>query len=100
MRPDFEEEKQKSPISGSLEHVGCPYCGGRMLKSRKNLLRGMTHIYWQKPWGSILKMDEPVVPMACVTCGAVMMALRDSARVAREWRELSDEDRKRIESME
>ena len=86
--------------SGSLKKVECPYCGGRMLKSRRNLLQGMTHVYWQKPWGSIFKMDEPVVTMACVNCGAVMLALRDSNKVAREWSSLSDDEKRRLEEDE
>lgn len=81
----------------SLKKVACPYCGGKMLKSRKNLLQSMSHVYWQKPWGPMIKMDEPVVTMACVNCGGVLLALRDSAKVSREWVALSDKEKKRIE---
>ncbi len=78
-------------IDGSLKHVECPYCGGEMLQSRKSMLQGI-HIYWQKPWGSTLKMDEAIIPLACVQCGGVILALRDAARVSREWANLSEEE--------
>ena len=63
-----------------------------MLKSRKTMLQGI-HIYWQKPWGPTLKMDEAIIPLACVECGGVMLALRDANRVTREWKKLSEEEK-------
>ncbi len=66
-----------------------------MLNSRKSMIQN-TRIYWQKPWGNVLKMDEPILPLACVQCGGVILALRDSARVAREWDALSDEEKNKI----
>ena len=86
---------EKPDISSSLKGVECPYCGGQMLKSRKSVLQGI-HVYWQKPWGSALKMDEAVVPLACVKCGGVILALRDSHRVFREWSNLSEEEKQKI----
>ena len=65
-----------------------------MLNSRKSMIQN-TRIYWQKPWGNALKMDEPIIPLACVQCGGVILALRDSAKVTREWNNLSDEDKSR-----
>lgn len=82
-------------VDGSLKGVECPYCGGRMLKSRKSMLQGI-HVYWQKPWGPTLRMDEAVVPLACVQCGGVIFALRDAARVAREWDKLPMDEKARI----
>ncbi len=87
--------ENKLYIDGSLKGVECPYCGGRMLKSRKSMLQGI-HIYWQKPWGSPLKMDEAVKPLACIQCGGVILALRDASRVAREWKNLSEEEKQKI----
>ena len=66
-----------------------------MLKSRKSMLQGI-HVYWQKPWGPTLKMDEAIVPLACVQCGGVILALRDATRITREWEALPDEDKNRI----
>jgi len=88
-------EEEKPNIDSSLKGVECPYCGGLMLKSRKSMLQGI-HIYWQKPWGSTLKMDEAVRPLACVQCGGVILALRDASRVAREWKKLSEEEKEKI----
>jgi DNA-directed RNA polymerase subunit N (RpoN/RPB10) len=93
---DAVEEKPLQ-VTSSLRRAKCPYCGGRMLASRRNILSGMTHMYWQKPWGQSLRMDEPIVPMACVSCGAVLFALRDSARVSREWQALSEADKRRVD---
>jgi len=64
-----------------------------MVKSRKTMLQGV-HIYWQKPWGSPLKMDEAVRPLACVDCGGVILALRDASRVSREWKALDENEKK------
>lgn len=89
------DERKKPRISGSLKGVECPYCGGKMLRSRKSVLQGI-HIYWQKPWGPVLKMDEPVVPLACVHCGGVILALRDATRVVREWDALPEDERRRL----
>ncbi len=66
-----------------------------MLKSRKSMLQGI-HVYWQKPWGSTLKMDEAIVPLACTQCGGVILALRDATRITREWEALPDEDKNKI----
>ena len=66
-----------------------------MLKSRRTLLQGI-HVYWQKPWSSTLKMDEAVMPLACVECGGVILALRDAARVTREWQMLSEEEKQKV----
>ena len=66
-----------------------------MLKSRKSMLQGI-HVYWQKPWGNTLKMDEAIVPLACIQCGGVILALRDVTRITREWEALPDEDKNRI----
>ena len=66
-----------------------------MLKSRKSMLQGI-HVYWQKPWGSTLKMDEAIVPLACVQCGGVILALRDATRVAREWENLPEDEKDRV----
>jgi hypothetical protein len=90
-----EEVARKADIDSSLKRIECPYCKGTMVASRKSMLQGI-HIYWQKPWGPILKMDEAVVPLACVHCGGVMLALRDASRVAREWEKLSEEERQSI----
>lgn len=95
--PKGDEAEEKRMVSGNIKKVECPYCGGKMLKSRRNILQGMSHVYWQKPWGSMFKMDEPVVTMACVNCGGVLLALRDSSKVAREWKNLSDKEKRRIE---
>jgi ribosomal protein S27AE len=83
-------------INGSLKHVECPYCGGEMFQSRKSMLQGI-HVYWQKPWGPTLKMDEAIIPLACVKCGGVILALRDAARVSREWANLSEAEKNAIE---
>ena len=66
-----------------------------MLNSRKSMIQN-TRIYWQKPWGNALKMDEAILPLACVQCGGVILALRDSARIAREWNNLPDEEKNMI----
>ena len=81
--------------NGGLKSGECPYCGEQVLESRKTLLHG-DNIYWQKPWGLALKMDEAVVTMACMECGGVSFKLRDSPRVLREYRELPDDERGRI----
>ena len=86
------EGESKPDIDSSLKGVECPYCGGQMLKNRKSMIQS-TRIYWQKPWGNVLKMDEAIIPLACVQCGGVILALRDAARVAREWEKLSDEEK-------
>ncbi|MCK5309228.1 MAG: hypothetical protein KAJ64_01125 [Thermoplasmata archaeon] len=87
--------ESKPDIDSSLKGVECPYCGGQMLKSRKSMLQGI-HVYWQKPWGSTLKMDEAIVPLACTQCGGVILALRDATRITREWEALPDEDKNKI----
>ena len=89
------EDNRQMKINGSLSRVECPYCGGQMFKSRKTMLQGI-HIYWQKPWGSTLKMDEAVMPLACVECGGVILALRDASRVSREWKQLSEKEKKDV----
>ncbi len=98
MTEDVGENRQIK-INGSLSHVECPYCGGQMLKSRKTMLQGI-HIYWQKPWGTTLKMDEAILPLACVDCGGVILALRDASRVSREWKKLSENEKKAVLEME
>lgn len=90
------EEKRVLRITSNLRKIECPFCGGRMLRSRQTPLQRLVHLYWQKPWGPALTMDEAVVPLACVQCGGVIFALRDAAKVAREWEELSEERRAEI----
>ena len=77
------------------ENWKCPHCGQPMIKSRNSILQSIK-VYWQKPWGTIIKMDEPVIPFACVNCGYVMMMLRDHHKVSNEWNRLSDEERKKV----
>ena len=79
----------------SVEGIVCPLCGDKMLSSRKTLLQSI-HLYWQKPWGPALKMDEPVVPYACMKCGHVMMFLRDSNKVRREYERLPQEETEKV----
>jgi len=86
-------EKTPAKVDASLKNIKCPYCGGTMLQGRKSMLQRM-HMYWQKPWGPVLKMDEAVLPLACVRCGGVVLALREGARVAREWEKLTEEEKK------
>ncbi len=93
------EGESEPNVDNGLKSVECPYCGGKMLKSRKSMIQN-TRIYWQKPWGNALKMDEAILPLACVQCGGVILALRDSARIAREWNNLSDEEKNKIISEE
>lgn len=88
-------DKKHKFIDSNLRNVECPYCGGRMLQGRKTFLQGV-HIYWQKPWGPTIRMDEAVMPLACVECGGVILALRDSGKVSREWHALSEEEKNRI----
>lgn len=91
----MEEGESKPGVDNGLKSVECPYCGGQMLNSRRSMIQN-ARIYWQKPWGNALKMDEPIIPLACVQCGGVILALRDSARVAREWEKLSDEEKNKV----
>ncbi|MEW5937541.1 MAG: hypothetical protein AB1665_06970 [Candidatus Thermoplasmatota archaeon] len=94
------EKKRVLQITSNLRNIECPFCGGPMLRSRRSPLQRLVHLYWQKPWGSTLRMDEPVVPLACVQCGGVIFALRDAARVAREWVTLGEEERSKLLSSE
>jgi len=71
----------------------CPNCKGIIISNRKTLLQNI-NVYWQKPWGGTLKMDEPVMPYACVVCGQVTLILKNRKKVVREWNELSDDEKK------
>ena len=85
---------EESIPNGGNKDGQCPYCSGHLVLSRKTLLQG-DNIYWQKPWGSSLKMDTAVRSSACMDCGGVTFHLRDTQRAIREYSELSEDEKKK-----
>jgi hypothetical protein len=56
-------------------------------------------MYWNKPWGSALKMSAHVIPFACMSCGRVYLYLGDRNKVLREYTELPEDDKKKIKEL-
>jgi DNA-directed RNA polymerase subunit RPC12/RpoP len=77
----------------------CTHCGGKLVISRRTLIQSRS-LWWQKPWGSTLTMDEPVVPYACMKCGGVFLFLRNGPKVTREYNQQSDEIKKRMDELQ
>lgn len=69
----------------------CVTCGDTLVPSRKFI--ASTYMYWNRPWGSMLKMSVPVTPYACMTCGRVYLYLSDKNKIIREFNELPEEER-------
>jgi hypothetical protein len=88
-----EKGKEKSK---PIEDDKCLRCGGKLVVSRRTLLKART-VWWQKPWGSSIYMDEPVVSWACMSCGSVFYFLRNKSKVLREYDELEKDEKTRIE---
>jgi hypothetical protein len=61
------------------------------VESRKFL--GSNQVYWNRPWGSTLKMSVPVIPYVCMHCGRVYLYLGDRNKVIREFTNLSEKER-------
>ena len=91
-----ESEKAKKPGLDTDEALKCLRCGGKLVESRETLMKARS-VWWQKPWGSSLAMDEPVVTYACMGCGAVFFYLRSKSKVIREYRELAETEKKEID---
>jgi hypothetical protein len=71
----------------------CDTCGRALVHSRKFI--ASTNVYWNKPWGSALKMSVPVIPHACMKCGRVYFYLGDRKKIIREFNDQPEADRKR-----
>lgn len=81
---DIKEDKPK-----------CVSCGATLLRSRKFI--ASKHMYWNRPWGGTLKMSDPVIPYACMGCGRVYLYLRDKNRIIREFCDLPEAEKTKIE---
>jgi len=94
-KPDAKKgvHKTHKTVDG---HDKCLHCGGKLFMSRDTLMKARS-VWWQKPWGSVISMDEPVVSYACITCGSVFFFLRNKHKVAREYYHLSDSERKIVD---
>jgi len=89
---DDGKKKDQNPHKSAHEHEKCLRCGGKLVVSRKSLIKSRS-VWWQKPWGSAIHMDEPVVSYACISCGSVYFFLRNKSKVIREYKELSERDK-------
>lgn len=70
----------------------CDTCGNTLVQARRFI--ASTNVYWNKPWGSALKMSAPVIPYACMKCGRVYLYLSDRKKIIREFNDLSESDQK------
>lgn len=77
------------------DHPKCDSCGGLLVRSRKFI--ASTNMYWNRPWGSALKMSAPVIPFACMNCGRIYLYLGDKKKIIREFNELSDDTKNQME---
>lgn len=73
----------------------CDSCNVALMRSRKFI--ASTNMYWNRPWGSVLKMSAPVIPYACMNCGRVYLYLSDKKKIVREFNELSDDAKNKLE---
>jgi hypothetical protein len=71
----------------------CDSCGGSLIRSRKFL--ASTNMYWNRPWGSALKMSASVIPFACMSCGRVYLYLGDKNKILREFKDLHEGEKKK-----
>ncbi|MEE9150865.1 MAG: hypothetical protein V3U20_03425 [Thermoplasmata archaeon] len=71
----------------------CDSCDGVLVRSRKFIVS--TNMYWNRPWGSALKMSAPVIPYACTSCGRVYLFLGDKNKIIREFSGLSEDEKKK-----
>jgi len=72
----------------------CDSCGGLLVRSRKFI--ASTNMYWNRPWGSALKMSGPVIPYACLNCGRVYLFLGDKNKIIREFEGLPEDEKEKI----
>lgn len=73
----------------------CDSCDEPLVRSRKFM--ASTNMYWNRPWGSALKMSAPVIPYACMKCGKVYLYIRDRNKIIREYNELSEAEKNQID---
>ncbi len=73
----------------------CDSCDGVLVRSRKFI--ASTNMYWNRPWGSALKMSSPVIPYACMNCGRVYLFLGDKKKIIREFNGLPDDTKNQME---
>ncbi|UCE73933.1 MAG: hypothetical protein JSV56_13080 [Methanomassiliicoccales archaeon] len=79
---------------GSEENAfKCDSCGDSLVRSRKFM--ASTYMYWNRPWGSALKMSAPVIPYACMSCGRVYLYIGDRKKILREFNDQPEADRKK-----
>lgn len=71
----------------------CDSCDNPLVRSRKFL--ASTNMYWNRPWGSALKMSGPVIPYACLKCGRVYLFLGDKNKIIREFNGLPEDEKKK-----
>jgi hypothetical protein len=72
-------------------HPNCESCGEPLVESRKFF--GSNKVYWNRPWGSTLKMSVPIIPHVCMHCGRVYLFLGDRNKIIREFTSLPDKDK-------
>ncbi|UCG68966.1 MAG: hypothetical protein JSV09_14445 [Thermoplasmata archaeon] len=72
------------------DNTKCHSCGGILIRARKFI--ASTNMYWNKPWGSALKMSAPVIPFACMNCGRVYLFLSDRKKIIREFNDLPESE--------
>jgi hypothetical protein len=75
------------------DNTKCQSCGGILVRSRKFI--ASTNMYWNKPWGSALKMSAPVIPYACMNCGRVYLFLGDKKKIIREYNDQPEAERQK-----
>ena len=76
------------------DELRCDSCNGVLVRPRKFI--ASTHMYWNRPWGSTLKMSAPVIPYACVNCGRVFLFLGDRKKIIREFKGLPEDKQREI----
>lgn len=77
------------------DHPKCDSCDGVLVRSRKFI--ASTNVYWNRPWGSALKMSAPVIPFACMNCGRVYLYLGDKKKIIREFNGLPEDMKNQME---
>ncbi len=80
----------------SDENMTCDHCGSKLVKTRDWIITG--YPYWLRPWGSTLKMSEVLIPYACLECGRAVFVLRDIKKIRRDMMNLTDEERRELDS--
>jgi len=73
----------------------CVTCGDALVPPRKFI--ASTYMYWNRPWGSILKMSAPVIPYACMKCGRVYLYLSDKNKIIREFSKLPEDEKNKCQ---